>query len=83
MWDAWKLDAPTYAFLFWWAWFFAWETVALVNNSYPDTWTAHFRPVFVEVSFTWVLGQAVLFWLWVHFFYPSVERMVIDWVGRF
>lgn len=77
-WRAWTLDAPTWAFIVWWVWFIGWESWALFSGEYWDTWTAHFRPVFTEQMLVWVLGQAFLFWFWIHTFYPRLEQWIID-----
>lgn len=81
-WRAWGLDAGTWAVIVWLVWFIGWETWALVRGSYIDTFTAHFRPLFLSHPLTWFLGMG--FWLWfgVHTFAPDLERWLIDVVGR-
>lgn len=77
-WEAWKLDGPTWAFIIWWLWFFGWESVALFSDYYHGTWTAHFRPIFTEASLSWFVGQGILFWFWIHIFYPRVEVWLLE-----
>lgn len=76
MWESWRLDAPTWAFIVWWVWFLGWESWALFNDSYAHTWTAHLRPAFVGHPLAWWLGIGFYAWFGVHIFAPPLEAAI-------
>ncbi len=77
-WKAWQLDPPTLAVWVWIVWFAVWETVALARSDYYATFTAHLRPLFVELPLTWWIGIGLYGWLGVHIFVPALERWILE-----
>lgn len=81
MWRAWQLDGFTWAWLGWIAAFVIIETGA-VRAGYRGTLTAHLRPLFLSVPWTWWAGIGLWLALGVHVFAPALERWLIAAVGR-
>lgn len=66
-WRAWRLDAVTWAWIVWIAYFVVLETYALLNDARHDALTAHLRPLFIEHPLTWFLAAGLWLWLGFHF----------------
>ena len=77
-WSAWGLDAPTWAWVAWWVWFFCWEAWAIMSGQPSHTLTFHLRPLFIEHPVTWFLAFGLWMWLGVHMLTPSLEQWLIE-----
>lgn len=66
-WKAWQLDAVTWGWIVWLAWFAVLETHALIVDAKHDALTAHLRPLFIEHPLTWFLAVGLWAWLGWHF----------------
>lgn len=75
-WVAWRLDAFTWLWIAWLAWFVLLESAA-VATGYRGTLTAHLRPLLLEHPLAWWLGVGAWCWAGVHLFAPSLERWLL------
>lgn len=80
MWDAWKLDGWTWAWIAWIVAFFVLETWTLAARSHNEL-TAHLRPVFQYAPPVWFVGIGVWLWLGVHFLVQGVDWKTFFRVG--
>lgn len=81
-WRAWAPDPATFAVWAWILWFVAWESTAIINDTYLDTWTAHIRPVFNDHPLTWWVGVGSYLWFGVHIFAPAFEQWLKEAIQR-
>lgn len=81
MWSAWRLDGFTWAWIVWIVAFIVIETAA-VRAGYRGTLTAHLRPLFLWQPWFWWAGLGLFVAIGVHIFTPSLERWILDAVGR-
>lgn len=66
MWDSWKLDAFTWGWIIWIAYFAIWETYTLVWHRGEEL-TAHLRPVFQTYDIVYFLVVGLYLWIGFHF----------------
>lgn len=73
----WELDAITWGWIAWFAWFLALETYALYARTGQEL-TEHLRPLFLTHSLVWFTAVGLWLWIGVHLLAPRLETWILE-----